>query len=115
MIVERTFYKDQTAPPTLLQWLDRAGPLDASAFTDWRLEFVDEFGVDRLHKTAGIAGGDGTDLANIIVSWATGDLTDTPEGIYRVRLSAVGPAGRRYMPGPPIVVEVIDAATVPTP
>lgn len=114
---ETLVYKDQSLPDWPLRWLDRAGNLvDLSAYTDWRLELVDDSNVARLTKTTGIVGGDGSVEVNVLVAWAGGDLTATPPGRYRLRLSGEAPDGRRrYFPGPAPAVRVAPAATIPAP
>jgi len=108
-------FDDGPAPDVLLMWLDCAGdPHDLTAWTAWRVEFVDDQNVARYVKTSGVFGGDGLAPSNLVIRFAAGDLTGAPPGDYRMRVSGVGPDGRRaYFPPPTPTVRLAAAATPP--
>lgn len=108
-------YRDGPAPDVLLRWLDPFGdPLDLTAWTSWRVEFMDDDNVARLVKVAGVTGGDGTLPANAVVRFTAAELAAVPVGDYRMRVSAVAADGRRaYFPPPAPTVRLAAAATTP--
>jgi hypothetical protein len=110
-----TLYKDGPAPDLLILWLDGFGfPVNASVFTGWRVELVDDNNVDHLGKTTNVTGGDGTLPSNVVVRWTAAELAPVPVGDYRLRVSALEPDGRRrYLPPPSPQIRVAAAATAP--
>jgi hypothetical protein len=97
MTTTTTIYADQTYPPMMFAWdtRDASGNVVLWNFTGWTLsvEVVNPTtNTIVFTKTSGVAGGPGTGLSNVAITWTVAELTQIVGSTYKLRIVTVNNA-----------------------